>query len=175
MEGGGVHIQCTAQETSPDQLRKTLKQYLWYSERNLHSIFLYPVKLLIRYEDRIKTFSDRQGSKHCTSHIPFLWIPGGCSPVKQWYKTKPRKTWDPGNRGPIPELGEEKKGCRRGVLGWGLQIRASTDWSKRMEAKAATTKPNQRGKPMHYLMHVEINVSRHLGICRSFWKTLRGP
>lgn len=141
-----VHLQCTAQQTSWEQ---TLQQHLGYSERCLHSLFPYPLKLSIRYKGKRRL----QICKDPSTVLPICTFPGfigGCSPVKQWHKTKHRETRDPGNRGSTLELGEGQtgwgrgscaEGCGRGqvqtgVRGWRRAIGRSQD----KKTKAATTK-----------------------------------
>lgn len=143
-EGERVHVQCAAQQSSPEQ---TGKQHLGYSERCVHFHIHANYQSDIPVEERL--FQIRKDPNIVSPLCTFPGFTGGCSPAKQWHKTKHGKPWDPGNKGTHsrPEWRRDRMGKR--VLCWGLGMRPGPDWSQRMEGdrevpgkttKAATAK-----------------------------------
>lgn len=132
-------------------LRSKLCSNTGYSERCLYSLFPYPLKLSIRYKGKRRL----QICKDPSTVLPICTFPGfigGCSPVKQWHKTKHRETRDPGNRGHTPELGEGQtgwgrgscaKGCGRGQVQTGVRgRRRAIGRSQDKKQKLQQQKPN---------------------------------
>ena len=105
--------------------------------------FPYPLKLSdITVEERLS-----QIRKDPNTVLPICTLPrftGGCSPVKQWHERKHRKTWDPGNRGPTPELSGEQTGWVRGSCaggcGWGQVQTGVRGWKVTGRSQEATAK-----------------------------------
>lgn len=97
-------------------------------------------------------------------------------------KQKCKNTGRPGTQEAkylLQSWGEGKMGQKRGHPG----LRAANEATFRQEQKdrvlqkggprknnkGNNKKPSQREEQINYLMYMEINVSRHLKICRSFW------
>ena len=124
-----------------------------------------------------------QRPQHFTSHIRFPWISAGHSPVKPKCKNTGRLGTQEAKY-LIQSWGEGKMGQKRGHHG----LRAANKATFRQEQKdralqkrgpkknnkGNNKKPSQREEQMNYLMCMEINVSRHLKICRSFWEKKDG-